>query len=241
MTTLRPQAKSAAKAKSRDLATARELTAEALGTGLLVTVIVGSGILGSSLSPANEGVALLANALATGMILVVLITCLGPVSGAHLNPAVTFAFWLRGQVSGSKALFYGLTQIAAGITGTVLAHLMFGLDAIEIGTQMRWGPDMWLGEAIATSGLVFTIFAALAVRPQFVATGVGLVVFAGIWATSSTCFANPAVTIARALTNSFTSIRPVDAAAFIGVEFIAAAATVAFVGWLYAGLERNGG
>ena len=236
MTTVESQTKSPAKVRvgARRQASARELTAEALGTGLLVAVIVGSGVMATELSPGNDGVALLSNALATGMILVVLITCLGPVSGAHFNPAVTFAFWLRGDVSGAKALAYCATQIAAGVGGAILAHLMFGLDALQVGSHARWGLSQWLGEGIATFALVFTILAAIAVRPGFVASGVGLVVTAGIWSTSSTCFANPAVTIARALTDTFTAIRPVDAAPFVMVEFAAAGLAAAFAGWLFA-------
>ena len=212
----------------------RRLAAEALGTGLLVAVIVGSGIMAAALSPDNGGVALLANAAATGMILVVLITCLGPVSGAHFNPAVSFAFWLRGEIDARTGLFYGAVQIAAGIAGTLAAHLMFGLDVLQAGSQARTGTGIWFGEAVATFALVFTILAALAVRPQFVATGVGLVVTAGIWATSSTCFANPAVTMARAFTDSYTAIRPIDAIAFLPIEFAAAALAAVFAGWLFA-------
>jgi len=192
----------------------------------------------AALSPGNPGVALLANAAATGMILVVLITTLAPVSGAHLNPAVTLAFWLRGEIVGPDAIKYCAVQIAAGVLGTIAAHVMFGFEAVQIGSQARSGLGIWLGEAIATFALVFTILAALAVRPQFVATGVGLVITAGIWATSSTCFANPAVTIARALTDSYTAIRPMDAAVFVPIELAAAALAAVFAGWLFATPRR---
>ena len=212
----------------------RRLAAEALGTGPLVAVIVGSGIMAAALSPDNGGIALLANAAATGMILVVLIACLGPVSGAHFNPAVSFAFWLRGEIDARSALFYGAVQIAAGIVGTLSAHLMFGLALVQAGSQARTETGIWFGEAVATFALVFTILAALTVRPQFVATGVGLIVATGIWATSSTCFANPAVTIARAFTDSYTAIRPTDAIAFLPIELAAAALATVFAGWLFA-------
>ena len=240
MTTIGQQMKSpaAARTATRDSAGARALAAEAVGTVMLVAVIIGSGIMAAALSPANMGVALLINALATGMILVVLITVLGPVSGAHFNPAVTFAFWLRGEVGTRVAIGFCAVQVAAGIAGTAAAHAMFGLDLLQIGSHARWGAGQWLGEAIATFALVFTILSALATRPAFVSAGVGLVVTVGIWSTSSTCFANPAVTIARALTDTFTAIRPQDSAAFVAVEFAAAALAAPFAGWLFARVAR---
>jgi len=217
-----------------DSSLSRQLAAEGLGTALLVTAIVGSCITGDQLSGGNLALAVLATALTQGSILVVLISVFGPVSGAHLNPAVTFAFVLRRETPVLKGVAFATMQIAAGIAGTIVAHLMFGMDLLEIGTKVRWGPSLWLGEGVATFALILTILACLWSRPAIVPYAVGLVITAGNWYTSSGSFANPAVTLARALTDTFASIRPVDAFAFIVVEFAAAAVAVALAHWLFA-------
>lgn len=213
---------------------ARALAAEALGTGLLVATIVGSGIMAEALSGGNSGLALLANSLATGAILVVLIASLGPVSGAHFNPAVTLAFLLRGETTAARALAYAAAQVAGGLAGTVLAHLMFGLDVAQLGQEVRTGPGQWLGEGVATFALVFTILACLRHRPDIVPFAVGLVIMAGYWATSSTSFANPAVTVARAFTDTFAGIRLLDVPGFVAAQLAAALLAASLGRWLLA-------
>lgn len=225
----------------RSRADARELTAEALGTAFLVATVIGSGIMGERLSGGNEALALLANALATGAILVVLIAVFAPVSGAHFNPAVTLAFLLRKETTAAKAAAFMAAQIAAGIAGAVLAHLMFGLDPVQLGTHARWGAGQWLGEAVATFALVFTILACARQRPEIVPYAVGLVITAGYWYTSSTSFANPAVTIARTFTDTFTAIRPVDAVPFVAVQLLTGAGCAALARWMFAGTAKGRG
>jgi glycerol uptake facilitator-like aquaporin len=218
-----------------DISLPRQLVAEGLGTSLLVAAIVGSCIAGDQLSGGNVALAVLATALTQGAILVVLISIFTPVSGAHLNPAVTLAFVLRRDTPVLKGAAFAVIQIVAGITGTMLAHLMFGMDPIELGTKVHWGPNLWLGEAVATFALVITILACLGHRPEILPYAVGLVITAGNWYTSSGSFANPAVTLARALTDSFASIRPVDALPFITMEFVGALLAVAVAAWLFSG------
>ena len=198
----------------------QKLVAEALGTLFLVTTVVGSGIMAESLSGGNMGVALLANAIATGAILFVLITMLGPVSGAHFNPAVTFAFWLRGEISASYAGAFVIAQMIAGVLGTVLAHAMFGLPLIQEAQTIRTGAGQWLSEVVATFALVITIIGTLRARPEAVPAAVALVITAGYWYTASTSFANPAVTLARAYTDSFSGIAPGDVAPFIAAQLL---------------------
>lgn len=212
---------------------ARQCAAEAIGTCLLLATIVGSGIMAENIAGNNVGLALLPNSLAVGAMLVVLILCLGPVSGAHFNPAVTLAFWLRRELTTSRALIYMAVQIASAILGTILAHLMFDLDPLTMGTHVRSGNGQWIGEAVGTFALVFAILACLKTRPDCVPYAVGLVITAGFWYTSSTSFANPAVTIARMFTDSFTAIRPDDVPAFIILQFLAAVFTVIIVNWLF--------
>ena len=218
-----------------DYTLSRRLAAEAAGTAILVGTVVGSGIMGVALASGNDAVALLGNTIATGAILVVLIMVFGPVSGAHFNPAVTFAFRLKRDITLAAAAAYVLGQIAGGLTGTVLAHAMFGLDIIQASTHVRAGPPQWLGEFLATFALLASILALLRTRPDAIPYAVGLVITAGYWWTSSTSFANPAVTIARAFTDTFAGIRPDDVGPFIAAQLIAAASAVGFFGWIYRG------
>ena len=207
----------------------RRLVAEALGTLLLVATVVGSGIMAERLAGGNMAVALLGNTLATGAILFVLITALGPVSGAHFNPAVTLVFALRRDLGWGTAAGFILVQILGAIGGTILAHAMFEVPLIQVSAHARSGPAQWLSEAVATFALVFTILATLRARPDAVPLAVALVIVAGYWFTASTSFANPAVTIARSLTDSFSGIAPNDVAAFILAQIVGA-----LLGWLVA-------
>jgi glycerol uptake facilitator-like aquaporin len=213
---------------------ARALISEALGTAFLVAAVIGSGIMAESLAAGNTALALLANAIATGAILVVLILSFGPVSGAHFNPAVTLAFLVRRDISARTGLAYAAVQIAAGIGGTVLAHAMFDQELFQWGSHARTGIGQWIGEITATFALVFTIIACVRHRPEAVPYAVGLVITAGYWYTSSTSFANPAVTIARAFTDSFASIAVADMPAFVGLQLVTALATAYFANWLFA-------
>ena len=206
------------------------LAAEALGTLLLVATVVGSGIMADRLAGGNDAVALLGNTLATGAILYVLITALGPISGAHFNPAVSAVFALRREIAPAAALAYVAVQIAGGIAGTLLAHAMFAEALIQFSTNARTGGAQWLSEAVATFALVFTILMTLRARPEAVPIAVALVITAGYWFTASTSFANPAVTIARSLTDSFSGIAPSDVLPFIVAQFGGA-----LLGWLAAG------
>lgn len=211
----------------------RRLAAEALGTGLLVATVVGSGIMADGLT-GDTALALLANALATGAILVVLITALGGISGAHFNPAVSLVFALRRELKPIEAAFYIGAQIAGGIFGTVLAHLMFEIPAFQASLTERTGLAQWLAETVATFGLAFVILAGVKVRPQAVPWLVGLYITAAYWFTASTSFANPAVAIARAFTDTFSGIRAADLPAFIAAQIAGALLASAFAGWLFA-------
>ncbi|WP_138421556.1 aquaporin [Maritimibacter alexandrii] len=215
----------------------RKLVAEALGTALLVATVVGSGIMADALSP-DDAVALIGNTLATGAILVVLITVLGPVSGAHFNPAVTLAFLVRGGIDPKLAGAYVAVQIAGGIVGTVLAHAMFELHLVQVATQVRAGPPQWLAEVVATFGLLMAILGGLRARPDAVPALVGLYISAGYWFTASTSFANPAVAIARSLTDTFAGIRPVDLPGFVVAQCTGSLIAVALFGWLLADRPR---
>ncbi|MEM7731575.1 MAG: MIP/aquaporin family protein [Pseudomonadota bacterium] len=209
----------------------RRLMAEALGTLLLVCTVVGSGIMADQLSD-DVAISLLGNTIPTGAILVVLITLFGPISGAHFNPAVTFAFVLKHQISIKESSFYILAQIAGGILGAFLAHAMFALDIAQASTTIRTGPAQWLAEVVATFGLVGTILAGLRFKPDAIPWLVGLYITAAYWFTASTSFANPAVAIARSFTDTFSGIRPVDLPGFITAELIGSALAVALFGWL---------
>ncbi len=219
--------------KSGDRMTSREIVAEGLGTALLVAVVVGSGIMADRLSP-DDGVALLANTLATAAILVVLIMTLGPVSGAHMNPAVSLVFLLRRALSLPDALIRMAVQLAGGMAGTLLAHGMFDMALIQTAATVRTGAAQWLSEGVATFGLVMTVLGALRHRPDAVASLVGLYIAAAYWFTASTSFANPAVTLARSLTATFAGIRPLDVPGFVLAQIAGAAAGAVLAGWLFA-------
>jgi glycerol uptake facilitator-like aquaporin len=204
--------------------TGQRIAAEALGTALLVATVVGSGIMAETLSGGNNGVALLANTIATGAILYVLITALGPVSGAHFNPVVSAVFALRGEIGWSSAVTFAAAQVAGGIVGTLLAHAMFDQALLQASAHARTGAAQWLSEAVATFGLVFTILATLRARPEAVPASVALVIVAGYWFTASTSFANPAVTVARALSDTFAGIAPSDVPMFVLSQLLGAGA-----------------
>src|SRR6188474_399863 len=199
----------------------RRLAAEALGTALLVATVVGSGIMAETLTK-DTGLALLGNTLPTGAILVVLISIFGPISGAHFNPAVTMVFALRSEVSPSIAGLYVAAQIVGGIAGTIAAHIMFALPIIEASTKVRTGGAQWFAEAVAAFGLIVTILAGIRFRPNAVPWLVGLYITAAYWFTASTSFANPAVAIARSMTNTFSGIRPADLPGFVAAELCGA-------------------
>src|SRR5665213_4303643 len=199
----------------------RRLAAEALGTGLLVATVVGSGIMAESLTK-DMALALLCNTLATGAILVVLIAILGPVSGAHFNPAVTMIFALKRELAPREALPYIVVQIVGGIAGTVTAHAMFGLPLLDASLKIRTGGAQWLAEGVAAFGLIATILAGIRFERASVPWLVGLYITAAYWFTSSTSFANPAVAIARSLTNTFAGIRPTDVAPFVAAQLAGA-------------------
>ena len=210
----------------------RRLVAEAIGTGILVATVVGSGIMGVRLAEGNDGIALLANTVATGAILVVLIMVFGPVSGAHFNPAVTVALWMRKQFPAGEIPTYMVAQVIGGVLGTLLAHFMFSEPLVTWSTNIRTGPGIWGGEVVAAFGLVATIIACIRFRPSATPWAVGLFISAGYWFTSSTSFANPAVAIARSLTDTFSGIRPLDLPGFIAAEFVGAALAAVLMGWL---------
>ncbi|MYA90015.1 MAG: aquaporin family protein [Boseongicola sp. SB0662_bin_57] len=210
----------------------RHLASEALGTGLLVATVVGSGIMAERLTD-DVALQLLCNSLPTGAILVVLITALGPVSGAHFNPAVTLAFLVRREIPGIRALAFMVTQVAGGVSGTFLAHLMFAQPVIQASTTVRTGSAMWLAEAVAAFGLVLVILAGIRQRPEAVPWLVGLFIGAAYWFTSSTSFANPAVATARGFTESFSGIRPWDVPGFVAAELFGAVVAALFAHWLF--------
>jgi len=198
------------------------IAAEALGSALLLCTVVGSGIMADTLAQGNVAVALLANTIATGSILYVLITALGPVSGAHFNPAVTLVFALRREVAASVAVAYVLAQVAGTICGAMLAHAMFDQAILQFSQHARSGPALWLSEVVATFALVLTILGTLRARPDAVPVSVALVIVAAYWFTASTSFANPAVTIARSLSDTFAGIAPADVPAFVVAQVIGA-------------------
>jgi glycerol uptake facilitator-like aquaporin len=211
----------------------QRLVAEGLGTAILVATVVGSGIMAERLAGGNQAIALLGNTIPTGAILVVIITILGPISGAHFNPAVTLVFAMRRTTPWGEVIPYILVQCACGIAGTVLAHLMFDLAPLAIGTTVRSGPSQWLAEAVATFTLVLTILGGVRYAPQAIPWLVGLVITAAYWFTSSTSFANPAVTIARGFTRTFAGIAINHVPSFIvaqvvGAMIATAVATVLF-------------
>ncbi|WP_035673702.1 aquaporin [Bradyrhizobium liaoningense] len=209
----------------------RRVAAEALGTGMLVATVVGSGIMAETLTK-DVALALLCNTLPTGAILVVLITVLGPISGAHFNPAVTLVFTGKRELPVNEAALYMIGQIAGGIAGTIAAHLMFGLPLLDLSTKVRTGGPQWFAEAVAAFGLVATILAGIRFQRAAVPWLVGLYITAAYWFTASTSFANPAVAIARSLTNTFAGIRPLDLPGFILAELCGAFAAMLLMNWL---------
>ena len=209
------------------------LAAEALGTGLLVATVVGSGFMGETLANGNNAIALLGNTLATGAILYVLITIFGGISGAHFNPAVTLGFVIRRDFRFAHAVPYIIAQIVGGMLGAMLAHAMFDLTLVQASANVRTGGAQWLAEGVATFGLLVTIYGCLNFRPQAVAAAVGLYISAGYWFTASTSFANPAVTIGRTLTDTFSGIRPIDAPGFIAAQLVGAALATWLAIWLF--------
>ena len=209
----------------------RRLVAEALGTAFLVGAVVGSGIMAESLTD-DIALALLANALATGSILVALITVLGPVSGAHFNPAISMAFALQGSLPAREAAFYAAAQIAGGIAGVIMAHMMFALPPLEFSMKARTGGPQWFAEGVAAFGLVMTILGGIRFDGKAVPWLVGLYITAAYWFTASTSFANPAVAIARAFTNTFAGIRPLDVPAFVAAELAGAVLALMLMRWV---------
>ncbi|MEO1541588.1 MAG: MIP/aquaporin family protein [Pseudomonadota bacterium] len=209
----------------------QRLGAEALGTGLLVCTVVGSGIMADALTD-DVALALLGNTLPTGAILVVLITVLGPISGAHFNPAVTVAFLVTGDHPRRDVLPYVVAQIVGGMLGTWLAHGMFAQELAQVSTTVRTGSAQWLAEGVATFGLLMAILGGVRFRPEAVPMLVGLYITAAYWFTASTSFANPAVAVARSLTDTFSGIRPADLPGFITAEIVGALLAVAVMRWL---------
>ncbi len=209
----------------------RRLTAEALGTALVVATVVGSGIMAANLSH-DVGIQLLGNTLPTGAILVVLITNLGPISGAHFNPAVSLVFALKRDMPPRDAALYVLAQVAGGVAGTIVAHLMFALPLIALSEKARAGGPQWFAEWVATFGLVATILAGIRFERSAVPWLVGLYITAAYWFTASTSFANPAVAIARSLTNTFSGIRPNDLPGFVAAQLLGAVCALALMSWL---------
>lgn len=201
----------------------RPYFSECLGTAFLLLAVVGSGIMGEDLAAGNTAVALLANAIATGCALYVLITVLGPVSGAHFNPAVTLAFALRRDIAGPMALGYVAAQIVGAVLGVWLAHVMFDLPILQQSSTSRTGMAQWVSETVATFGLLFAIFGGLKARPDAIPGLVAFYITGAYWCTSSTSFANPAVTIARALTDTFAGISPTHVPVFIAAQVIGVA------------------
>jgi glycerol uptake facilitator-like aquaporin len=206
--------------------------AEFIGTAFLLATVVGSGIMAEQLAGGNVAIALLGNTIPTGAILVVLITMLGPISGAHFNPAVSLVFALRGELAWQQCGIYIVFQIIGGIIGVWAAHMMFGDTLLQFSSKIRSGPSQWFAEGVATFGLVFTILATLRAKPDAVAMAVGLYITAAYWFTASTSFANPAVTIARGFSDTFAGIRPADVPGFILAQLAAAVIAWLVCKWL---------
>jgi glycerol uptake facilitator-like aquaporin len=217
----------------------RRLTAEFLGTGFLVAAVVGSGVMAERLSGGNVALALLANTIATGAALVALILTFGSISGAHFNPAVTLADAMEGGLTRAEASAYVPVQILGGVTGTLLAHTMFGLPAISISNHVRSGLAQFLSEFVASFGLLSVIWGCSRLRSMAVPFAVGAYITAAYWFTSSTSFANPAVTIARSLSDTFAGIRPADVPFFIAAQLLGALAATFLFRWLVPGLDRE--
>ena len=217
----------------------RRLLAEGLGTAFLLAIVVGSGIMGESLAGGNVALALLANTIATGAGLVVLILVFGPISGAHFNPAVTLSFLLQRQIAAGAALAYVAIQVAGAVAGVWIAHVMFAEPLFQASTTLRSGGAQWTAEVVATFGLVATIIGCVRSRPEAVPYAVGLYITAAYWFTASTSFANPAVTLGRMLTDTFSGIYPGHAPAFIAAQLLGAVAATAVLTWLFAGRAKD--
>ncbi len=211
----------------------RRLAAETLGTALLLAVVVGSGIMGQTLAPDQTALALLGNTLATGAALVVLITVFGPVSGAHFNPVVTLAMVVRREIAPSDAALYLVAQIGGALAGVWIAHVMFGQPVLQVSTHARDGAAQIFSEAVATFGLMATILGASRFRPEATATCVGLYITAAYWFTASTSFANPAVTLARGLTDTFSGIAPGSIPGFVLGQTVGAVLALAVFDWMF--------
>lgn len=217
----------------------RRLAAEALGTGVLVATVVGSGIMAAKLAGGNIAIALLGNTIPTGAILVVLISILGPISGAHFNPAVSIVMALKGDLSWGELAPYIVVQVVGACLGTLAAHAMFDLQLIQVSATARTGGAQWFAEMVATFGLLVTILGAVRIRPEFVPTGVGLYITAAYWFTASTSFANPAVTIGRAWTNTFSGINPSHVPAFIAAQIAGAVLGWLLMSWLLSSTRKS--
>ena len=210
----------------------RKYTAEFIGTALLLATVVGSGIMAEALAGGNVAIALLGNTLPTGSILVVLITMLGPISGAHFNPAVTLVFILRREINARDGVAYVIAQVIGGLIGVWAAHVMFDTSVFQFSAKIRSGGAQWFAEGVATFGLVFTILATLRFKESAVPMAVGLYITAAYWFTASTSFANPAVTIARSFSDTFAGIRPLDAPLFIVAQLVGAVIALGICRWL---------
>lgn len=210
----------------------QRLAAECIGTAFLLATVVGSGIMAQRLADGNMAIALLGNTIPTGAILVVLITMFGPISGAHFNPAVSLVFVLKRELSDLDGFAYVTVQVVGGVVGVWAAHLMFAEVIFQASTTARTGGSQWFAEGVATFGLVLTILATLKVRQSAVAMAVGLYITAAYWFTASTSFANPAVTVARGLSDTFAGIRPVDVPGFVVAQLIAAVMAFWLCQWL---------
>lgn len=211
---------------------ARRLAAEFVGSVLLLATVVGSGIMAEALAGGNIAVALLGNTIPTGAMLVVLIAMLGPISGAHFNPAVTLVFRVKGEINSADTLAYIAVQLGGALCGVLLAHLMFDLPLLQASEKVRTGYGQWVSEAVATFGLVFTILATRRFRPETIPMAVGLYITAAYWFTASTSFANPAVTLARAFSDSFAGIRPMDVPGFVLAQIAGAGLALVLADWL---------
>src|SRR5687767_11762146 len=217
----------------------RRAVAEFLGTWMLVATVVGSGIMAENLAGGNVAVALLGNTIATGAILVVLIAMLGPISGAHFNPAVSLVFVVLGELPGGVLGIYVVAQVVGGVAGTITAHAMFDLPLVQASVHARHGMSQFLSEVVASFGLIATILGCRRFRADIIPVAVALYVVAGYWFTASTCFANPAVVIARSLTDTFAGIRPVDVPWFIGAEIVGAILAAMLFRWLLSTTIRS--